>query len=78
MTANATRLMRLIQQVLEFRKVESGNLKICVSYGDISSFFAQLCGSLYTFAWQETPASFFFESTPDIIFGFSMPTSSTR
>lgn len=38
MTANATRLMRLIQQVLEFRKVESGNLKICVSYGDISSF----------------------------------------
>lgn len=38
MAANATRLMRLIQQVLEFRKVESGNLKISVSYGDISSF----------------------------------------
>ena len=37
MTANATRLMRLIQQILEFRKVESGNLKIRVSQGDIVS-----------------------------------------
>lgn len=47
MTANATRLMRLIQQVLEFRKVESGNLKICVSYGDISSFCAVVRKPLY-------------------------------
>lgn len=36
MSSNAIRLMRLIQQVLEFRKVESGNLKICVSSGNIS------------------------------------------
>lgn len=38
MSTNATRLMRLIQQILEFRKVESGNLKIRVSHGDIASF----------------------------------------
>lgn len=38
MTVNVTRLMRLIQQILEFRKVESGNLKICVSYGEVSLF----------------------------------------
>ena len=38
MSTNATRLMRLIQQILEFRKVESGNLKIRVSYGDLVSF----------------------------------------
>lgn len=38
MSMNATRLMRLIQQVLEFRKAESENLKICVSRGDIAAF----------------------------------------
>ncbi len=38
MSANATRLMRLIQQILEFRKVESGNLKIRVSQGDLVVF----------------------------------------
>ena len=38
MSANATRLMRLIQQILEFRKVESGNLKIRVSHGDVVGF----------------------------------------
>ena len=35
---NAMRLMRLIQQILEFRKAESGNLKLKVVYGDITSF----------------------------------------
>ena len=38
MSTNAMRLMRLIQQILEFRKVESGNLKIRVSQGDLVSF----------------------------------------
>ena len=37
LSTNATRLMRLIQQVLEFRKVESGNLKLSVSEGNITN-----------------------------------------
>ncbi len=37
-TNNAMRLMRLIQQILEFRKAESGNLKLKVSQADIVSF----------------------------------------
>lgn len=37
-SVNATRLMRLIQQILEFRKVESGNLRIRVSPGDVAVF----------------------------------------
>ena len=37
-TNNALRLMRLIQQILEFRKAESGNLRLKVSEGDIVSF----------------------------------------
>lgn len=35
---NINRLIRLIQQILEFRKAETGNLKLKVSEGDILAF----------------------------------------
>jgi len=35
---NIRRLIRLLQQILEFRKVETGNLKLRVSKGDIALF----------------------------------------
>ncbi len=38
MSKNINRLMRLIQQILEFRKAETGNLKLRVSEGDIVPF----------------------------------------
>lgn len=38
MSNNIGRLIRLLQQILEFRKAESGNLKLKVSQGDISAF----------------------------------------
>lgn len=38
MSANAVRLMRLVQQVLEFRKAESGNLRLLVSHGNVARF----------------------------------------
>ncbi len=38
LTRNITRLTRLLQQILEFRKAESGNLQLRVSYGSISDF----------------------------------------
>lgn len=37
-TSNTRRLIRLIQQILEFRKAESGNLRLKVSFGDLSAF----------------------------------------
>lgn len=37
---NTIRLMRLIQQILEFRKVESGNLKLRVSKGNLTLFLS--------------------------------------
>lgn len=40
-SVNATRLTRLIQQILEFRKAESGNLRLKVAEGNISQFVAQ-------------------------------------
>lgn len=38
MTSNINRLIRLIQQILEFRKAETGNLKLKVSQGDLAMF----------------------------------------
>lgn len=38
MTSNVNRLIRLLQQILEFRKAETGNLKLKVSRGDLASF----------------------------------------
>lgn len=37
-TTNIKRLIRLLQQILEFRKAETGNLKLRVSPGDIAVF----------------------------------------
>lgn len=37
-TNNTNRLIRLIQQILEFRKAESGNLKLKVQQGDLAAF----------------------------------------
>lgn len=36
--SNIRRLIRLLQQILEFRKAETGNLKLRVSPGDIAAF----------------------------------------
>lgn len=38
MSVNVQRLMRLLQQILEFRKAETGNLKLRVSKGDLALF----------------------------------------
>lgn len=38
MTNNINRLIRLIQQILEFRKAETGNLKLKVAQGDLAMF----------------------------------------
>lgn len=69
MTSNATRLMRLIQQVLEFRKVESGNLKIFVSYGNLSSFIQNCIESFIPLLGKKNQ-NISFESTPNVISGF--------
>lgn len=42
-TSNIDRLMRLIRQIIEFRKVESDNLKLKVSHGSIASVIESIC-----------------------------------
>ena len=43
MRVNVSRLKRLLQQILDFRKVESGNMKLKVSEGDLVSFIQYIC-----------------------------------
>lgn len=43
MKSNIGRLLRLTLQILEFRKAESGNLVLKVSYGQLSDFVRHIC-----------------------------------
>ena len=43
MRANMDRLVRLLEQIVEFRKVETGNLKLKISKIEIVSFVRELC-----------------------------------
>lgn len=43
MRSNVNRLRRLLQQVLDFRKIESGNMKLKISQGDIVAFIENTC-----------------------------------
>lgn len=43
MKINLNRLMRLLQQIMEFRKAETGNLKLRVSNGNIYRFIKDIC-----------------------------------
>ena len=66
MTVNATRLMRLIQQILEFRKAESGNLKLRVSRGNLTAFVRK-CGEAFKPLVDKKELTFSFDSDPERI-----------
>lgn len=46
-TNNTNRLIRLIQQILEFRKAETGNLKLRVQRGDLAAFVTNNVNSFF-------------------------------
>lgn len=46
--SNVNKLRRLLQQILDFRKVESGNMKISVSKSDVISFIDDVCKINFT------------------------------
>ncbi|MCX6236077.1 MAG: ATP-binding protein [Bacteroidia bacterium] len=50
MHRNATQLHQLINQLLDFRKLETGNLKLALACGDMVSFLAEIVGSFDKYA----------------------------
>lgn len=50
MHRNATQLHQLINQLLDFRKLESGNLKLTLTCGDMVSFLTEIVGSFDKYA----------------------------
>ena len=58
MKSNITRLKRLLQQILDFRKVESGNMKLNVSRGDLRAFIQENCGNNFDPLAKEKNISF--------------------
>jgi len=50
MHRNATQLHQLINQLLDFRKLETGNLKLALACGDMVSFMAEIVSSFDKYA----------------------------
>ena len=65
--ANVNRLKRLLQQILDFRKVESGNMRLKVTSGDIVSFIRDVCKSNFMPLIQKKKLAFTFESSEETI-----------
>lgn len=65
--SNVNRLKRLLQQILDFRKVESGNMKLKVTSGDIVSLIRDVCNSNFMPLIQKKKLTFSFESSEDAI-----------
>jgi ligand-binding sensor domain-containing protein/signal transduction histidine kinase/DNA-binding response OmpR family regulator len=70
MKANMDRLVRLLEQIVEFRKVETGNLKLKVSEVEIVSFIKELCDVHFAPLSLQNNISLHFQSKTDKIEGF--------
>lgn len=68
--SNINRLKRLLQQVLDFRKVESRSMKLYVSYGDIVSFVRSICRDSFVQLMERKNIAFTFVSEPEKIGGY--------
>lgn len=50
---NTMRLLRLINQLMDFRKAEEGKLKLCASENDVSAFVVEITGAFNDLAKQK-------------------------
>lgn len=67
--SNVARLKRLFQQVLDFRKVESGNMKLHITYGEVVAFIRDIYESSFTLLARQKNISFEFHAEPEQIEG---------
>lgn len=70
MRANVNRLRRLLQQILDFRKVESGNMKLKLSYGDVVMFVKDTCYTNFMPLMSKKNIAFTFSTEPNQIFAY--------
>jgi signal transduction histidine kinase/ligand-binding sensor domain-containing protein/DNA-binding response OmpR family regulator len=73
MRMNLDRLMRLLQQILEFRKAETGNLKLKVSQGNIAGFVNEICEMSFVPLLKNKQLRFHFHAEPEVIIGYFDP-----
>lgn len=77
MGSNISRLIRLLQQILEFRKAETGNLKLRVSPGDVAAFVKNEAESFLPLV-KKRKIHFSVLCNPESIIGYLIRTSWTR
>lgn len=69
MTYNVNRLLRLLQQILDFRKAETGNLRLKVRYGEIMSFISK-CTEEFIPLMKRNKLDFKVNVNPEILYGY--------
>lgn len=68
--SNVSRLKRLLQQVLDYRKMEKGNMQLHLSYGDVVQFVRDICYSGFTPIIKKKEIQFSISSDADKIEAF--------
>ncbi|MDR1203308.1 MAG: response regulator [Tannerellaceae bacterium] len=71
--SNIGRLKRLLQQILDFRKIESGNMKLNISKGDIAGLIQELCLSSFLPLMRKKNINFTFNTAPSHIDAYFDP-----
>ncbi len=71
--SNLNRLMRLLQQILEFRKADSANLKLKVSQTDIVVFVKRMCDENFAPLGSDKNVKLIFTSEEDHLDGYVDP-----
>lgn len=64
------RLKRLLQQVLDFRKIENGKMELKVATGDITYFLRQLCDESFGQLMEKKNIAFQFNASPQSLIGY--------
>ncbi len=67
MRSNINKLIRLLQQILDFRKVENGKMELTLSRGDIVQFIKDLCYTNFSPLMKRKNIHFTFTSFPEQI-----------
>ncbi|MDR1556337.1 MAG: response regulator [Tannerellaceae bacterium] len=66
--SNVNRLKRLLQQILDFRKMESDNMSLLLSFGDIALFIKDSCYMHFLPLMDKKEMNFSFKASPLQIF----------